>query len=105
KDLRDAFVVSMDISAEDHIKMQAAFQKHVDNSISKTINFPFTATREEVAAGYVLAWRLKCKGMTFYRDGSRSVQVLNLGSGENIKSTTSAFGSAPVGAAKIEKPL
>ncbi len=91
KALRDAFVVSMDISAEDHIRMQAAFQKHVDNSISKTINFPNSATREEVAAGYVLAWKLKCKGMTFYRDGSRNVQILNLGTGENIKSTTEGF--------------
>ncbi len=101
-DLRETFVVSMDISAEDHIKMQAAFQKHVDNSISKTINFPNSATREEVAAGYVLAWKLKCKGMTFYRDGSRQVQVLNIGTAE-IKSTTEAIGGVP--ASKIEKPL
>jgi ribonucleoside-diphosphate reductase alpha chain len=101
-DLRETFVVSMDISAEDHIKMQAAFQKHVDNSISKTINFPNSATREEVAAGYILAWKLKCKGMTFYRDGSRQVQVLNIGTAE-IKSTTEAIGGAP--ASKIEKPL
>jgi ribonucleoside-diphosphate reductase alpha chain len=106
KDLRDTFVVSMDISAQDHIQMQAAFQKHVDNSISKTINFPNSATREEVAAGYVLAWRLKCKGMTFYRDGSREVQVLNIGSAENIKSTTEGFGaSGAAPAQKIEKPM
>ncbi len=88
KDLRDTFVVSMDISAEDHIYMQSAFQKHVDNSISKTINFPNSATREEVAAGYVLAWKQKCKGMTFYRDGSRNIQVLNIGDASQIKSTT-----------------
>ncbi len=88
KDLRDTFVVSMDISAEDHIYMQAAFQKHVDNSISKTINFPNSATREEVAAGYVLAWKQKCKGMTFYRDGSRNIQVLNIGDASQIKSAT-----------------
>jgi len=101
-DLRETFVVSMDISAEDHIKMQAAFQKHVDNSISKTINFPNSATREEVAAGYVLAWKMGCKGMTFYRDGSRQVQILNVGTAE-IKSTTDAVGGAP--ASKIDKPL
>ncbi len=108
QDLRDTFVVSMDISAEDHIKMQAAFQKHVDNSISKTINFPNRATREEVAAGYVLAWKLKCKGMTFYRDGSRDVQVLNIGDASKIKSTTDAIGSDahPTSVpAQIEKPL
>jgi ribonucleoside-diphosphate reductase alpha chain len=106
KDIRDTFVVSMDIAAEDHIKMQAAFQKHVDNSISKTINFPNSATREEVAAGYILAWKLKCKGMTFYRDGSRQVQVLNIGDASKIKSTTDAFGKATAAPAeKIEKPL
>ncbi len=105
KDLRDTFVVSMDISAEDHIMMQASFQKHVDNSISKTINFPNSATREEVAAGYVLAWKSKCKGMTFYRDGSREVQVLNVGSAENIKSTTEGFGNKEKQAQAIEKPL
>jgi ribonucleoside-diphosphate reductase alpha chain len=104
KDLRDTFVVSMDISAEDHIKMQSSFQKHVDNSISKTINFPNSATREEVAAGYVLAWKMKCKGMTFYRDGSRQVQVLNLGTNE-IKSTTDAIGGGTTAAKAIEKPL
>ncbi len=107
QDLRSTFVVSMDISAEDHIKMQAAFQKHVDNSISKTINFPNSATREEVAAGYVLAWRLKCKGMTFYRDGSREVQILNLGTGENILAPNQ--GPAQKGEVKpvtvVEKPV
>ncbi len=107
KDLRETFVVSMDISAEDHIYMQASFQKFVDNSISKTINFPNSATREEVAAGYVLAWKMKCKGMTFYRDGSRQVQVLNIGSGSNIKSTTEAItsGGATTEVQQIEKPL
>ncbi len=107
EDLRKTFVVSMDIGAEDHIRMQAAFQKHVDNSISKTINFPNSATREEVAAGYVLAWQLKCKGMTFYRDGSRNVQILNLGSAE-IRSTTDAHGAPKISAsapAVIEKPM
>jgi ribonucleoside-diphosphate reductase alpha chain len=107
KDLRDTFVVSMDISAEDHIRMQAAFQKHVDNSISKTINFPNSATREEVAAGYILAWKLKCKGMTFYRDGSRQIQVITIGSGEGMKAMTDAIGGQQpaVPAKQIEKPL
>ena len=88
KELRDTFVVSMDISAEDHIRMQAAFQKRVDNSISKTINFPNAATREDIAQGYILSWKLKCKGMTFYREGSRVLQVLNIGNGEKIVSLT-----------------
>ena len=85
EELRKTFVVAMDISAEDHMKMQSAFQKNVDNSISKTINFPNSATHEDVAAGYVSAWKNKCKSATAYRDGSRQVQVLNIGTGENIK--------------------
>ncbi len=88
KDLHDTFVVSMDMSAEDHIGIQAAFQKNVDTSISKTINFPNFATREEVANGYILAWKNGCKGCTVYREGSRTVQILNLGNGDNITAPT-----------------
>ena len=88
EDLRDTFVVSMDMSAEAHIGIQAAFQKSVDTSISKTINFPNNATREEVANGYLLAWKSGCKGCTVYREGSRTVQILNLGTGEDITSPT-----------------
>ncbi|MGB9608783.1 MAG: adenosylcobalamin-dependent ribonucleoside-diphosphate reductase, partial [Minisyncoccia bacterium] len=88
EDLKKTFVVAMDISAEDHIKMQAAFQKYVDNSISKTINFPNNATIEDVRKGFILGWQLKCKSTTVYRDGSREVQILNIGTGENIKAPT-----------------
>lgn len=89
QDLRDTFVISMDMSGEDHVRMQAAFQKHVDNSISKTINFPNNATKDDVKQAYFLAWKVGCKSCTVYRDGSRNVQILNLGNGENIASTTS----------------
>jgi ribonucleoside-diphosphate reductase alpha chain len=88
KKLRDTFVVSMDITAEDHMRMQSSFQKHVDNSISKTINFPNSATQKDVFNGYVSAWKLKCKSATVYRDGSRNIQILNLGDGKNLKSPT-----------------
>ncbi len=89
QDLRDTFVISMEMSGEDHVRMQAAFQSHVDNSISKTVNFPNNATREDVKNAYFLAWKLGCKSCTVYRDGSRNVQILNLGTGANIVSTTS----------------
>lgn len=78
QDIKDTFRVAMDIAATDHIHMQAAFQKHVENSISKTINFPHEATVQDIEDGYIMAWRLGCKGCTLYRDGSREVQVLNL---------------------------
>ncbi len=77
-DIQKVFVTALDIPAEDHIRMQAAFQKNVDNSISKTINFPYGATKEDVMAGYVHAWKMGCKGCTVYRNDSRKVQILNL---------------------------
>jgi len=85
---RDTFVISMDIAGEGHMKMQAAFQRNVDNSISKTINFPNAATREDIAQSFVSAWKLGCKAATVYREGSRVVQILNLGTGENIVAPT-----------------
>lgn len=74
--LRNAFVVSSDITAEEHVRMQAAIQAFVDNSISKTCNFPEDATEEDVAKAYQLAWELGCKGLTVYVTGSRQEVVL-----------------------------
>ena len=74
--VRDTFVVSSDISAEEHVLMQGALQAFVDNSLSKTVNFHEGATEEDVAKAYMMAWELGCKGITVYVTGSRDKVVL-----------------------------
>ena len=81
-ELRRLFVTALEIPPEQHLQIQAAFQRHTDNSVSKTINLPRAATRDDIAHAYTRAWELGLKGITIYRYGSKSSQVLELGAEE-----------------------
>jgi ribonucleoside-diphosphate reductase alpha chain len=79
EEVRRVLTTSQQIGPEWHIRMQAAFQQHIDGAISKTINFPASASIKEIGDGLTLAWKSGCKGITVYRDGSLPAQVLNMG--------------------------
>ena len=79
---RQLFQTALEIAPESHLRIQAAFQRHADNAVSKTINLPETSTADQIASIYRQAWQWKCKGITIFRYGSKGQQVLRLGVGE-----------------------
>ena len=101
EDIRKVFVCAHDIAPDWHVKMQAAFQKNCDSSISKTINLPHDATAEDVEKIYMQAWELKCKGVTVYRDGCRENQPMALGK----EDTTAAKGPRTPTEFQVRKPI
>jgi ribonucleoside-diphosphate reductase alpha chain len=92
EEIQDVFVVSQDITAEEHVRMQGALQAFVDNSLSKTVNFPAGASVDDVATVYKLAWKLGCKGITVYVTGSRQVVVLETKATAKKKESAEASG-------------
>lgn len=94
-DVKSIFKTALDIKQEWHVKMQAAFQKFVDNSISKTINMPNSATRNDVKKSFELAYKLKCKGITAYRYGSKPQQVLYVGKPKHLIAESEYSGGCP----------
>lgn len=95
--MRHVFVTAMDISGEGHLKMQAAFQRHTDNAVSKTVNLLNNATVEDIYNIYWMAYQEGCKGVTVYRDGCKSLQVLATGEGQKKLDGAAGGFTSPTG--------
>lgn len=102
--IKDIFVTALEIEPEWHIRIQGAFQKYTDNAVSKTINFANSATRDDIAKAFLLAYKLNCKGITVYRDGSRGQQVLTTGTGQTAKDKVNEPVKTPSGNSIVPRP-
>lgn len=87
EEVQSVYRTAHDIIPEWHVRMQAAWQKWTDNAVSKTINFPHNATMDDVMSAYMQAWKMGCKGITIYRDGSKDMQILSVGSASSSTGT------------------
>jgi ribonucleoside-diphosphate reductase alpha chain len=97
EELKKIFITALEISPEWHVKMQSVFQKYVDNAVSKTINLPEKSSANDVKKAYLLAYRLKCKGITVYRYGSKPEQVLYLGKGGKLTTAELHYSGGCIG--------
>jgi len=104
EDVKRIFVTAHDITPIWHIRMQAAFQKYTDNAVSKTVNFAHNATPDDVREVYLLAYKMGCKGVTIYRDGSRDEQVLYIARSKDKQDASAGGDPAPDGRPEMPAP-